>query len=332
MNTKDIDIVIPWVDPTDPKWRKEKSNYDINNSLTIDNREIRYRDWGNLKYIFRGIEKFAPWVRKVHFITYGHLPMWMNVNNSKINIVKHSDYIPEEYLPTFSSHVIELNIHRIKDLSEQFIYFNDDIFIIDRLNEEDFFVNGLPCDSLTTTPIIPKQGNFSPILFNTVACINEHFSKRDMIKKNPEKWFNNSYGMSYLIRTLLFLPWKEYVGFATHHLAMPYNKKTLETVWEKEPQLLSETCTHKFRDNRDVNQYIFRYWQLASGAFYPKKIKGKMFTNWDNDKKIVDYIIKKRGKLICINDNTFDCDYEIFRDNINKAFEVILGEKSSFEK
>ena len=105
-----IDIVIPWVDSSDPNWRKEKMNYDTDDSLTTDNREIRYRDWGNLKYIFRGIEKYAPWVRKVHFITYGHLPKWLNVDNTRINIVKHSDYIPAEYLPTFSSHVIELNL------------------------------------------------------------------------------------------------------------------------------------------------------------------------------------------------------------------------------
>ena len=64
---KIVDIVIPWVDGNDEKWQKEKSKYD---SSKGDDREIRYRDWDLLQYWFRGVEKFAPWIRKVHFITY----------------------------------------------------------------------------------------------------------------------------------------------------------------------------------------------------------------------------------------------------------------------
>ena len=70
-------------------------------------------------------------------------PSWLNVANEKIVVVKHEDFIPKEYLPTFNSHTIELNLHRIKGLSEYFIYFNDDTFILDKLQEKDFFKNGL---------------------------------------------------------------------------------------------------------------------------------------------------------------------------------------------
>ena len=82
----------------------------------------------NLQYWFRGVGKFAPWVNRIHFITYGHLPPWLNVDHPKINIVRHTDYIPKKYLPTFNSHVIELNIHRIEGLANCFVYFNDDTF------------------------------------------------------------------------------------------------------------------------------------------------------------------------------------------------------------
>ena len=126
MSTEDrIDIVIPWVDPSDPKWQMDRDKYSPRVTNEEDDREIRYRDWENLQFLFRGIEKYAPWVNKVHFITYGHLPKWLNVNAPKLNIVKHEDYIPKEYLPLFSSHGIELNMHRIEGLSEKFIYFND---------------------------------------------------------------------------------------------------------------------------------------------------------------------------------------------------------------
>ena len=50
------------------------------------------------------------------------------------------------YLPTFNINSIELNLHRIKGLSEHFVFFNDDMFLIDSVRPEDFFKNGFPCD------------------------------------------------------------------------------------------------------------------------------------------------------------------------------------------
>ena len=110
------------------------------------NSKNRYRDWKLLKYWFRGVEKYAPWVNKIYFITYGHLPKWLNTENEKLVILKHSDYIPDKYLPTYNSNVIEMNYFRIKELNEKFVNFNDDMFIINDIREEDFFANGLPCD------------------------------------------------------------------------------------------------------------------------------------------------------------------------------------------
>ena len=136
-----IDFVMIWVDGADPAWRAEKNKYDSSDERG-DNTEIRYRSWDNLQYWFRGIEKFAPWVNRIHFVTWGHLPAWINKNNPKLNIVNHKDYIPEKYLPTFNANTIELNLHRIKGLSEQFVYFNDDMFVTAPVKPEDFFRNG----------------------------------------------------------------------------------------------------------------------------------------------------------------------------------------------
>ena len=63
-----IDFVIAWVDGNDPAWRAEKDKYDLRPSK--GSAEVRFRDWNNLRYWFRGVEKFAPWVRKVHFVTW----------------------------------------------------------------------------------------------------------------------------------------------------------------------------------------------------------------------------------------------------------------------
>lgn len=100
----------------------------------------RYRDWGLLPYWFRAAEKFTPWVNKIYFVTWGHIPSFLNTDNEKLRIINHKDYIPEEYLPTFSSHVIEANLHRIPSLSEHFVYFNDDTFILRPMPETSFSV------------------------------------------------------------------------------------------------------------------------------------------------------------------------------------------------
>ena len=144
-----IDVVIAWVDGSDPNWREVKNAHDP--YFKGDSRDIRFRDWDNLQYVFRGIEKFMPWVRKVHFVTWGHLPKWLNTGCKKLNIVNHTDYIPKIYLPTFSSHPIEMNFHRIKGLAEQFIYANDDMFFLKEMEPDMFFKEGLPCCLLYTS-------------------------------------------------------------------------------------------------------------------------------------------------------------------------------------
>ena len=117
-NTQDIDFVITWVDGNDLEWKREKvarlGHTDMDISVNADDRKERYRDWDNLRYWFRGVEKYAPWVHKIYFVTCGQKPDWLNENHDKLVLVNHEDYIPHEYLPTFSANPIELNFHRIK--------------------------------------------------------------------------------------------------------------------------------------------------------------------------------------------------------------------------
>ena len=72
MSKYEIDFVVTWVDGNDPAWRQEKAKY--SGAGNWDDSEERYRDWELLQYWFRGVEQFAPWVRKIHFVTWGHLP------------------------------------------------------------------------------------------------------------------------------------------------------------------------------------------------------------------------------------------------------------------
>lgn len=330
MSDYKIDFVIPWVDGGDPEWLKEKDYYSGKKTEEDDARDIRFRDWETLKYWFRGVEKYAPWVNQIHFITWGHLPAWLNTEHPKLHIVNHKDYIPEQYLPTFSSHVIELNMHRIQGLSEHFVYFNDDIFILKPLLESDFFENGIPCDLCVANAITPRLGEFSPILLQTTSYINKHFNKKQDMKKNFGKWFSPKYG-KLIIRTLCLTPWTFHTGFYNHHLAVPYEKKTLETVWKEEPEILNQTCLHRFRNDSDVNQYIFRYWRLASGDFVPHAILGKYMNMGNENAAIYQAIRNQRYKLFCVNDKENKADFEAEKRKLIDALESVFIDKSEFE-
>ena len=146
-----IDFVIPWVDGSDPAWREEFQRYSPTKGM--DAGENRYRDWNNLRYWFRGVEKFAPWVNTVWFVTWGHVPQWLDRNAPKLRIVRHEDYIPVKISADFNCNPIELNFHRIPGLAEKFVYFNDDMFLLRPVEPEIFFKNGLPRDCCIETAI-----------------------------------------------------------------------------------------------------------------------------------------------------------------------------------
>ena len=326
-NNEKIDFVIIWVDGNDPKWQKEKAKYSPNKNT--DSRNIRYRDWENLKYWFRGVEKFAPWVNKIYFVTCGHYPEWLNKENPKLVCVKHSDYMPEEYLPTFSANPIELNLHRIKGLSEQFVYFNDDMFITNYIKPEDYFKNGKPCAMAVFSPAAADDEVFMNILNNDNLLINRHFKKKEILKKN--KYLNFKYG-KYNLRTLLCLPWNRIQGFYDSHSPNAFLKETFNKLWNIEYKILDETSKNRFRSKNDVNQYVFKNWQFCEGSYTPSKMISKFCRINDNVEYACELIEKQKYKTICLNDSDTENNFEETKQKIINSFEKILPEKSSFEK
>lgn len=332
-----IDFVMMWVDGNDPEWQKEKNKYDV--KANADGTIYRYRDFGLLKYWFRGVEKFAPWVNKIYFITWGHVPEWLDLNNEKLVIVNHKDYIPKEYLPTFSANTIELNIHRIKELSENFVLFNDDVYLINKTTVEDFFVNGVPKETAALNVHCPKKSLVSQFFcLNDVSIINEHFDFKKSIKDNLFKWINIKNGKP-LLRTLVLLSCPRFPGFYQTHVANSFVKSMYKEVWDKEFELLDSTCKHRFRETTDVNQWVFKEWQLASGNFVTRSNSFGKSYYIDRDgiksikSKIINDILHKKRKMISINDGPMtDEEYNSLVRDLEKSFEFILPDKSSFEK
>lgn len=337
MNDK-IDFVIPWVDGADPLWLEEKNKWQkIMNPDSNSNAENRYQSWDNLQFWFRAIEKFMPWFHKIYFITWGHVPEFLNLNHPKLQVVKHSDYIPKEYLPTFHVNTIEMNLHRIEGLSDNIIYFNDDTFPLCPISEDYYFRNNIPCDELIETPIIPVDiGKISNYTWNlcalNISIINRNFNKREVQKKNHDKWFCEAYE-DLLERNKSCNYWNDFVGFRNPHVPVAFNKKTFFTVWQKETEILEKTCKNKFRSFECVNQWLIRYWRLCEGDFSPRITKGKSYTvTIDNYKEVAKIIENQAQQMICMNEDCTYDEFEIIKKHVNQAFELLLPEKSSFEK
>jgi hypothetical protein len=328
----DIDFVITWVDMDDPKWQKDFATCSgkIDNSKN-GNSEARFRDYGFLKYWFRGVEKFAPWVRKIHFVTCGQHPEWLNLSHPKINLVNHEDYIPNQFLPNFNSCVIEIYMHKIKGLSDHFVYFNDDFFIINNLSEERFFTNGLPND-IAAFRYNSGMSLWAKTLKNNIRLINQNFDKKDVMSKDLDKWINPIYNKKDRLSKML-QHYNKFITLRTPHNAQPYLKSTFDDVWAVAEKELTGMSAHRFRDASDYTPELFRTWQICQSNFNPYNTYNdtKMFPLIIKASKAIESIRNQSYSLICLNDNSHIRNYNEVMSNIDAAFDSILPDKSSFE-
>ena len=328
----DIDFVVTWVNMDDPEWQNEFSKYSGNKDNTKNGvSKARFRDYGFLKYWFRGVEKFAPCVRKIHFVTSGQKPDWLDERNPKIHLVSHKDFIPTEFLPTYNSVVIERYMYRIPGLAEHFVYFNDDFYIINHITPERFFKNGLPCD-IAVFDYNPSWSQWYVRIKNNIKIINRHFNKKEVMERWHDKWFDKSYGSkarwNYLLRF-----YNKFITLRVPHNAQPYLKKTFEEVWAAAGKELTETSSNRFRALTDYTPELFRIWQICNGDFEPYNTykDTKMFPLMIKSKKAIKAIYEQSYSLICLNDNVHIRNYDEVMHNLNEAFQSILPEKSSFE-
>ncbi len=332
-----IDIVVTWVDGNDPVWRMEKETWMKKVSAEKSAvSHIRFESWDNLQYWFRAVERFMPWAGNIFFITYGHLPDFLRVNHPKLRVVKHEEYIPLQYLPTFNSNTIEMNLHRIAQLTENFILFNDDFIPLQPIEETYYFRNNKVCDeaveNIITTAAFGAVANMARYTqVNNMFIINKYFKKREVQSRDWDKWYCEDYG-ELLERTKSLQYWYDFPGFYDPHLACAMKKSVLARLWDLEGDVLDTASKNHFRAYSDVTQYLIRYWQLCTGEFYPRKTLGKVcFVDRHNYKKIAQSIASREWQMVSLNEDCMPEEFEVIKREINLALEHILPEKSSFE-
>jgi hypothetical protein len=329
-----IDFVVTWVDDSDPEWQAERTKYAPEDNRE-GNAECRFRDWGLFKYWFRMVEEHAPWVRKVFLVTCGHYPEWINQECEKLVLIRHEDFIPLDYLPTFNSISIELNLWRIEALSEHFVYFNDDMFLTKDVRPTDFFVEGLPKYSAVAIPLknYGDMAVFQHQLFSNLGIINKHFNVRECMGRHPEKWFSYVYGedvrYNYLAYKDSFL-----AGVWFNHLLTPFRKSSFKKVWETINERLDWSCRHRFREPLDLMHQLIQIWEMLEGDFSPVSRNYYGSAPVSGSEEAVRQIIQNTYICVCLNDNERinTEEFKTIKTNYDAIIRGRYPEKSSFEK
>ncbi len=191
-----IDVVYTWVDGDDPVWKKKLTETQMSHSGVVAAGacvKSRFRCRDELKYSLRSILKYAPFINHIYIVTCGQTPKWLK-DHSKISVVDHKDiFTSKSDLPTFNSQAIEANLHHIENLSECYIYFNDDVFLGAKTKAKDYFsASGKPKIFLAswTAPDGPLDRNddtFDSSWKNTNALLDRIFGneKRQALEHAP---------------------------------------------------------------------------------------------------------------------------------------------------
>lgn len=295
-----IDLLITYVNCSDRNWVQDY----IKTTKTHNPSKVRYRSWGTLKYLLRGVEHYMPFIRNVVLIVSreSQVPAWINRKN--VRIVYHEDFIPKKYLPTFNSCTIESFFWNIKGLSDRVIYFNDDMFPIGSMAESTFFT-----------------GNTPHIKF----VEHEKYVKNNMFRSQCRSGVD-------LITNVLALPkYADGTTLRPYHISTAFTRSCLETVGKLCESLLPSTLT-RMRSTKNVNQYIYPYYHYFTNDYVSQTVNYKYFSIEDcNISAITNEIRQENYQLICLNDSDKIRDYATTRAKLLAGFACKFPGRSRFE-
>ncbi|MBR5300289.1 MAG: hypothetical protein IKU36_08590 [Bacteroidales bacterium] len=292
-----MDAVITYVDGNDPVWKQDYEKY-----TNVPVMQKRFRDWGTLKYLLRGIEKKMPFIRNVYLVVShpSQVPAWADKENLKI--VLHKDIIPEEFLPTFNCNPIEMNLHRIPGLDEEYLYFNDDMFPVGDCRPTDFFRDG-------KAVIGYYRHLFASNMYKKI-CRNSDRLARHALGLKPSAFFTRP-----------------------QHICSPMLKSVCDEVYDTVNAQIRETSATRTRTENNLNQYLFLDYMNYKGLVINEKISNKHFSvSVASPESLRKFLQNPTRNLVCINDvHLSEKRYDALRGAILEAFESVFPDKSRFE-
>lgn len=311
---KPVDLVYCWVDGNDVEWQEEKLYWQ--KKLGIETVDVinpcRFSNNEELRYSLRSVTQNLPWINRIFIITNGQVPKWLDTTHSKIQIINQKDIMPADALPTFNSEAIETCIVNIPDLSEYFLYANDDMFIKKYLSKSYFFnKTGKPIIRLEKRPKKKELLETKLYLKNLVYSANLIYEK---------------FGKNYKYQ-------------ASHNIDS-YTKSSFiecKKVFENE---FNETSYKKFRSSNSIQRMGVYFYMLANNLCkfrvlktHSRKSKLENICVDLQSPDIMDKEIKRHGdklKLFCINDNELTKDED--RRTLKPYLETLYPTKADWEK
>lgn len=317
INESNIDAVITYVDSNDTNWqelRNDSIKNHWNETTNCKDSKVanRFRNLGELRYCLRSIERYAPWIRNVNLVVsdYSQIPVWLNTSNPRLKIIIHKQFIPETALPTFNSHAIEANLHRIEGLSDNFLYFNDDIMLRNKVPLQTFITNDKTIAFL--------DGSISP-----TGIAKSSDTGHVAMWKNVNKFLDDKYGVE--VRNKIY------------HSPQILNKRIIGKIWQMLGNELYTTSHQRFRS---INDYGITCALYQWVAFYEQMSVMKkdnhisvmidLGPNYDINNRNIDKALKSKTLSVCINDSDHTQNSDVTEQAV-KFMERILPSKGTFE-
>ncbi|MGW3150588.1 stealth family protein [Streptomyces sp. NPDC001177] len=307
-----VDAVYTWVDGNDPAWLRRRAAVSSEGLHVEAANAGRYADHDELRYSLRSLSMHAPWIRNIYLVTDDQTPEWLDTAQPGIKVVSHRDiFSRQEYLPTFNSHAIESQLHHIEGLSEQFLYFNDDVFLGNEVLPEDFFLaNGLSkfFPSPALVPLGPRLTEDPPVSLagkNNRAIVQDRFG-RLLVQK-------------------------------MRHVPHPLRRTILDEIEKDFPEQHQLTASTRFRgpDDLAVPSSLYHYYAFHTQRALPSELSYVYVdVSLPNSANRLDQLLLKRDKKVfCLNDT---CSTEADFDRCNRLLRSFLDTyfpvPSRFEK
>jgi len=315
----EIDVVYTWVDGQDPDWldsklaaQAEAAGEAIPESSSRAFLDERFANRDELLFSLRSLELYAPFVRHVYLVTAGQRPAWLAENHPRLTVIDHKDiYTHPDCLPVFNSSSIETQLHRIKGLSEHFLYMNDDFFFGKMCEPSDFFQS----NGVAKIP-------YSDTCLNA-ADIDDTSEEYIIADKNALALFVDEYGFK-ASDLLIHSPYPARVSLL----------KEIETTFAN----AFEKCERqKFRSKEDLRPIAFMFPHLAyaRGMATAANISNRYLALWKQTIKdqLTGVLKTRKYKTFCINDVGIpDARKKTTEKAVQNFLQNYFPRKSSFEK
>lgn len=291
-NTASVDLVIPYVDCLDKNWQEIYNQYKLPTEQKDVNQINRFRGQGEfLRFLFRSIDKNLPWIRNIYFLVQSEsqVPTWLDT--TKVKVILHNQFIPEQYLPTFNSCAIEMFLWNIPGLSEKFIYINDDFYMMNPCAEKDFF-------------------DGDKVKFNLIRnSMNESLYDAQCFNNN-KLLYNIGYGAPF---------------YRLGHIFRPYLKSKMIECYNQYKDEINNSIT-RFRDKKNYNCYIYSLYLFKNNLQEPSYLK-YIYIGSENSHQLMNI---KATNMVCVNDCALDSNIYA-SNKLQTIFYNQLPQQSKYE-